>query len=235
MQFITEHLKNRTATEIKNHPFFKLMDNLTPEEADLLTFHSAVPFIHLGMTFRDINNFYFCYDNPKNEYEKIIDAHAREDKEHWELLLYDLQILGLNKSYALNDSIKLIWNEETDFFRKYIYSVLDRARSCGEDPFLRFVAMESAETTVRAFFDSLRRSATMVNELRNIELKYFGHYHIDTEIETQVNTEPFEKYEINPGNSDTYLDMANKHVDAFLEFLDGKMAIYPELIKKVVV
>ena len=46
-----------------------------------------------------------------------------------------------------------------------------------------------------------------------------------------MNTVPFEEYEVSEENLEIYLDMANKHVDAFLEFLDGKMAIFPKLIK----
>ncbi|VVM24532.1 hypothetical protein BSPWISOXPB_4550 [uncultured Gammaproteobacteria bacterium] len=40
-------------------------------------------FVHLAMTFRDINQMFYFTKHPKNDKQKAINAHAEIDSTHW--------------------------------------------------------------------------------------------------------------------------------------------------------
>lgn len=110
-------------------------------------------FIHLSMTFSDINTMYLKYENPTNEYQKAINDHVDEDSEHYKLFLHDLQVLGFDESQLLSESILQIWTSKTVEVRRYIYSVLGRVIACGDNVFLKAACMQAMESSVGMFFE----------------------------------------------------------------------------------
>ena len=126
MQRVLNHIENRAA-EVSRHPFIQQLNSVTADGAYTVLSNFALSFVHLSLTFRDINELYFSYDQPKDELERIVDSHARADAEHWKFLFEDLEALGVNQQRSATQYIERFWRPEDTYIRKYIYSVLARA------------------------------------------------------------------------------------------------------------
>ena len=230
MKTILNHIEKR-ATEVNNLPFFKLFDQVDAEQGYELLRKFAPSFVHLAMTFRDLNLLYLVAENPDNKYEREINAHAIADSEHWHFLLEDLELLSLNSEKPLTDTIKLLWADQDTYIREYIYSVLTRV-AIAKDYKEKFVLMEAAEAGVRVFFDTLKKNAKKIYDSRGIELKYFGDTHIDTEIETELDASVFDELEIPEAEQQKYIELVNAHYKSNRKFLDGKYKVALNHLKK---
>lgn len=134
------------------HPMLVKAANLNRDMPVRNRFDWAPAFIHLAMTFRDLNTMMLPYTNPENDLEKEINRHCAEDGDHWHMFLHDLEQLGFDEKQKVSDTVRLIWGENNQPVRKYIYSVLERFNRCGACPLMRYGYMEANETTVELFF-----------------------------------------------------------------------------------
>ncbi len=223
MNRIFSHIESK-AEQINHHAFMKLMNELTPESSYKLFKEITIAFVHLTMTFRDLNRLYYCYSEPKDIYQEYVNAHAEEDTKHWQFLLMDMEALSVDKTLPLTQAIPELWHDENLYLRKYIYSVLARAKSCSTCAIRRLTAMESGEAGVRVFFTGIKRSAAMVKALKGINLTYFGEHHIDTEMATKVNIDPFKEVTLADEDLAFCLNLVDEHFASFTEFLDSKYA-----------
>ena len=213
---------HREADRFKDHPFIKTYREADVHGAFAVLSSCANSFIHLAMTFRDTNTLYFMYDDPKDEYEKIVDAHARADAEHWQLLLDDLDALSLNVNRSTNDFIRTVWRDEDLYVREYIYGVLARAYQSKDTPIRRMAAMETIESVIDLLSYPARRNSALYREQLGIDLNYFGKTHVETELGTKADTAIFEEIELDAEEYKFCLAIVEDHFECYSRFLDNK-------------
>lgn len=212
--------------QAKDHALFRdialIPDQDIPER--LRTW--APLFVHLAMTFRDINQLYFAYLPPANDYEREINAHAEIDSTHWRFLLDDLKAIGLEHHVqSYEQAVTRIWPEEGLPIRHYIYSVVSRAQACGTSPLLRAAVMESGEATVKLFFSTTRLVAKRFQQVTGKTLRYFGDDHILSETNHPVDSRLFAEVVLDDDIAKHALSKVDAHFHNFGEFLDYKYLI----------
>ncbi|CAC9635298.1 hypothetical protein BTURTLESOX_2231 [bacterium endosymbiont of Bathymodiolus sp. 5 South] len=218
---INEHQKNTLC-----HKLFK--DVYSINQADVVEkMHLWAPlFVHLAMTFRDINQMFYFTKHPKNDKQKAINAHAEIDSTHWDMLKDDLKTLGLyDKVKNYGDAMNMIWLDRGAPIRNYMYQVIVRAQMCGDNVFLKIAALESGEATVKMFFNTTKYMADLYEKETGKKLHYFGNQHIDSEVDNAVDLSIFEQEEIDDETWNKSLYIIDAHFDEFQKFLDYKYSI----------
>lgn len=223
MERIYRRIEERVA-HARNHPLFSLVHNIDAAAVPAFVRAWATQFIHLTMTFRDINLLYLAYPQPSDAFERTITAHAQVDATHWTLLMADLRLLGLGGTMPLESAVRLIWADDELPVRHYIYSLAQRAMSCGESPFLRAACMEAGEATVKTFFTASREIARKFQSVTGTPLQYFGDAHVDSELETPVDAALFRAHVLPATQLPMALSLVDQHFDKFGPFLDHKLA-----------
>lgn len=225
MKRIFSQIKTRIDA-IESHPLFRDVHTLEDEQIPSMMKVWAPMFIHLSMTFRDVNRMFYAYLQPRDAYEREITAHADVDATHWRFLLDDLKTIGNDDDPCFyEEHLKQIWSDAGAPIRRYMYALVVRAQSCGESPYLRVASMESGEATVKLFFATTRLMAGRFKQVTGQTLKYFGEDHIRSEIDHAVDTPLFEKITIDDTTATTALTLVDAHFDKFKEFLDAKYFI----------
>ncbi|RKP46095.1 hypothetical protein D7S89_18600 [Trinickia fusca] len=182
--------------------------------------------IHLAMTFRDINKMYYHYENPGDQLERAINAHVNVDAEHWGMMVSDIKILGVNdKAHDCESAIRVIWDDLGFTVRKYMYSLISRARRCGECPLLKMASMEAGEATSKVFFTTSRRLAAMYEADTGNTLRYLGAEHIDSEVDNSIDSSVFLDQHLSDEKRMEAVSIVDDHFASFREFLDHKYEI----------
>jgi len=199
-------------------------DSLCPERFDPSfdyggAFDWTPMFIHISLTFRDLNTMYLPYPIPKNAFEAELNAHCEEDATHWTMLLDDLRALGIDRPILTSDVIRFIWSDLTRPSRRYMYSVCKAAWDAGDDVFLRFAFLEANEAMVGLYFDAVETAARRCAEQTGITLRYFGGEHMERENAAAVSSSLFEDAPIDELVLQAALENAQPHFQAFEEFL----------------
>ncbi|MFJ3368230.1 hypothetical protein [Pseudomonas sp. NPDC086251] len=218
---------DRQTENLRSHEAFLMISDLSSAEA-VQTLKGWGPlFVHLTMTFRDINLMYNLYPDPANDLERAINAHAAVDATHWEMLVTDLNALGVSddvKSYK--DAMTILWSQPGRPIRDYIYWVLHRAQRCGSSPLLKLTAMESCEATVKTFLTHTRPVRALFESATGAKLNYFGEGHIDSEVDNAINLSIFQEVELDPQTLTLALWIVNAHFDDFKVFI-GHLSGHP--------
>ncbi|SHA07316.1 hypothetical protein BTHERMOSOX_1261 [Bathymodiolus thermophilus thioautotrophic gill symbiont] len=178
------------------------------------------------MTFKDINQMFYHFPNPKNDMQKAINAHAEVDSTHWNMLKTDLQTLGIyNNVKDYGDAMDMIWLDAGAPIRSYMYHAIIRAQMCGDNVYLRMAAMEAGETTVKMFFNTTKYVAGLYEQKTGKQLHYFGNLHIDSEVDNAVDLSIFEQQKLDQETLEKALHIVDAHFDKFKDFLDYKYSI----------
>jgi hypothetical protein len=132
------------------------------------------------MGFRDLNKYFIRYLDPKNTFERAINAHAREDETHSVLLLSDWVALGMDSRFpgAPRDLLWWLTCDETEPSRRIDFELVSLMYH-NSDPLFRFTLVESMEAAGKVFFT---RTAPLVDQLGPDEaFPYYGKYHLERE------------------------------------------------------
>lgn len=213
---------NKRKDSFKDHPIFEISLKSDPALAKERFEFWAPGFIHLSMTFRDINTVFLPYKNPENDYQREISEHAAVDAEHWHMLLKDLDTLGLNKQKSLNNAISEIWDEQYRPAREYMYSVVNRLVNTNGCHFKKMALMESGEAGVKLFFGVVAHNSEEFERIYKQQLYYFGNAHVEDEIAHAADLSIFDEVELDPELRDECIALTNEHFDGFKQFLDYK-------------
>ncbi|NOI26467.1 hypothetical protein [Vibrio mediterranei] len=211
---------------ISSHKLFSDIERISVEEVPDKMKVWAPLFIHLTMTFRDINQMFYISPEPCDIYQQEINAHARIDSTHWHFLLDDLKVVGADDHPKFfKEHLNLIWSDTGAPIRQYMYALIGRAQSCGDSPFLRATVMESGEATVKLFFATTRLMAKRFKQATGKTLKYFGDDHLRSEVENPVDKSVFDDVVLDNATVQIALNLVDAHFDKFKDFLDAKYAI----------
>ncbi|MGG1947720.1 hypothetical protein AB1286_23475 [Trinickia sp. NRRL B-1857] len=225
MKQIFDRIRVEKAALLSHPVFAQLEDISVPQIKELMRIWSPL-LIHLAMTFRDINKMYYHYENPKTELERAINAHVDVDAEHWRMMISDIKTLGVNnRATDCETAIGIIWDDLGYTVRKYMYSLISRARRCGSDPLLKMAQMEAGEATSKVFFTTSRKLAAMYEEDTGAVLRYLGAEHIDDELDHSIDSSVFLKQVLSDEMRMKAVEIVDDHFASFREFLDHKYEI----------
>lgn len=212
---------NRQNEILKSHEVFLKVRDISSVEATALLKVWGPLFVHMTMTFRDVNLMYNAYEHPQNDFERAINGHAYVDATHWEMLVTDLESMGVGhqvKNYK--DAMSIIWLDQGKPIRDYIYWVMHRAQSCGSSPALKITAMESCESTVKTFLTQTRHISMLFKRETGVALNYFGEDHIESEVVNAVDLSIFHEIELDQETLTTALWIVNSHFQDFKIFVE---------------
>lgn len=210
----------------QGHAFFSRAHEISEDSVVEKLRIWAPLFVHLAMTFRDINRMYYVYPTPSSDFERAINAHAKVDGTHWQLLIDDLRAIGVDKDVGgYGDAVRAIWSDRGEPIRNYMYWVLHRAQRCASSPFLKIVAMESGEATVKLFFSTTSHVASAFERKTGAKLGYFGNRHVESEIDNAVDLRPFEAVVLDDETLRHARWIVEDHFEKFNAFLDYKLQI----------
>lgn len=211
---------------LSSHPVFGQLEDISvPQIKELMRIWSPL-LIHLAMTFRDINKMYYLYPEPETELERAINAHVDVDAEHWRMMVSDIKTLGVNdRATDCESAIDIIWDDLGFTVRKYMYSLISRARRCGRDPLLKMAQMEAGEATSKVFFTTSRKLAAMYEADTGNTLRYLGAEHIDDELDHSIDSSVFLKQTLSDETTMQAVEIVDEHFASFREFLDHKYEI----------
>jgi hypothetical protein len=208
------------------HDFFTLARGIGADGVTAKLRIWAPLFVHLAMTFRDVNRMYYAYARPANALEHAINAHAQVDATHWQMLVDDLAAIGIDHEVAsYGDAMKAIWSERGVPIRHYMYWVLHRAQRCARSPCLKLAAMAAGEASVGLFFATTRRVASLFEAETGRKLGYFGDSHARSEADHPLDLRAFEDIQLDEDTLREAHWIVDDHFEKFTAFLDYKRQI----------
>lgn len=176
MKDILALIKNKQQVYAKS-PLFKFMQDENIHPIKRLAFAPcAAPFI---MSFADLNKYVLRQEPTNDKIQKILNQHTYEDDSHWQWFLEDMQKLGFNCSLPFNDSLKLLWSEETRVSRLLTYQLYQYIAQ--SEPIEKLVVLEAIEATSDILVLATKQITEELQLLTNQEYKYFGECHFDAE------------------------------------------------------
>ena len=164
-------------------------DSISPEIR--LSFSPSMLYYLMG--FKDVLSA-LSIENPKTEFDKMINAYCVEDAEHWRWYLQDLEKLGYNiNSWGKNipDFCNNVWSKETEINRKTIFALIKYANSTN-DPLVKLTLIQIFEATGVLFIGYTRKAAIAMG--KDDDLLYFGRVHYEEEFGHTVQSNDLTNY-----------------------------------------
>ncbi|MEB7883006.1 hypothetical protein [Serratia fonticola] len=155
------------------HKFFLHLRNTAIPLEKRLSFLPGMS--HFIMSFGDINKYVLPFSDPKDELEKSINKHAKEDANHWPWFITDLQQLHMNESSPFTDVLQYLWSEGLAASRKLTYDLIELM--AGKDAKTRLVIIEVMEATGNVMFTTLNE----VTAGSSLKLEFCGSLHASHE------------------------------------------------------
>lgn len=129
--------------------------------------------------FADLNKFVLRDDASQEPLQQMINTHAREDDQHWQLYLKDLWTLGMNDVMDFSSALRLLWGEESRKSRQIVYSLAGLIASAS--PEMRMVILKVIEEASSVSFKVFIQAAREFQQLTGERLYYFGEVHLELE------------------------------------------------------
>ncbi|MBD1803953.1 hypothetical protein H6F98_00475 [Microcoleus sp. FACHB-SPT15] len=158
-------------------PLFEFMKDSKIDPRQRLSF--APCGAHFVMSFADLNKYIFREYPPCNQLQELINEHTYEDDHHLVWFLEDLEKLGFAHSLSFPDALRFLWGEQTKHTRQLSYRLAGYALQ--SDPLRKLVVIETIEAMGNVFFSCTTQVALELQEITQIEYRYFGSVHLNVE------------------------------------------------------
>ncbi|MES1186014.1 MAG: hypothetical protein ABUL60_19525 [Myxococcales bacterium] len=176
MKLVIDRLEEKTR-EFSQLPLFAFLRDESIEPRKRLAFVPSVA--HFVMSFADLYAFVLQVDPPGDEYQALVNAHAREDENHWRWFLDDMEKLGLDDRVRFSDALRFIWSDATVKTRALTY------RMCrlgyGATSLEKLVLVHVIEAAGKVTIDGVSAVGTSYSKQTGKKLVYLGHHHLATE------------------------------------------------------
>lgn len=158
-------------------PFFNFVQDQSIPPIQRLAFAPcAASFI---MSFADLNKYALRQEPTNDKIQKILNQHTYEDDFHWQWFLEDLQKLGFNHNLQFNDSLRLLWSEETKTSRLLSYQLYQYIAQ--SEPIEKLIVLEAIEATSDVLVSVTKLVTDELQLTTNHNYRYFGECHFDAE------------------------------------------------------
>jgi hypothetical protein len=176
MRRVIEELERCTA-ELAKAPLFDFLRDTSIDPRRRLSFAPCVA--HFVMTFADLYSLVLREDPPKDKYQELVNAHTREDENHWRWFLADLEKLGCDPRLPFSEALRFVWGDATVQMRLLSYQM---CRLGFQAPSLRkLVLVHCIEAAGKVTIGEVARVGAEFAATTGQRLVYFGQHHSDTE------------------------------------------------------
>jgi hypothetical protein len=158
-------------------PLFDFLRDTSIEPRDRLSFAPCVA--HFVMTFADLYALVLREEPAKDRYQEIVNAHTREDENHWRWFLADLDKLGADPRMAFSDALRFVWSGATVQMRLLSYHMC--RLGLGADSIRKLVLVHCIEAAGKVTVGEVAAVGKEFAALTGKRLVYFGPHHSDTE------------------------------------------------------
>jgi hypothetical protein len=134
---------------------------------------------HFAMTFGDLCTLVLKQEPATDEYQQLVNTHAREDEGHWRWYLEDLVLLGEDRELRYSHAIRQIWSAGTVRMRRLSYQLCGLA--LGGDSLRRLVLVQCIEGAFQVTLAGLMPVASELARRTGKVLTYMGPGHSDVE------------------------------------------------------
>jgi hypothetical protein len=183
MKEVLELIEERKK-EFAKLPFFEYLADQSIDPRQRLVW--APCFVHIAMSFAELNKCVLRQEPTDNPIQKIINKHTYEDDSHWIWFLEDIEKLGFHYGLNFIDTIKFLWSEPIQKTRQLGYQLFSLCNSF-KDPILRLIIIEAIEGTSDV---GLPFTAIVAQELKQITGKdylFFNDNHFTVESGHTIN------------------------------------------------
>lgn len=177
MKKVYEHIGVR-AFAFAKQPLFSHMRDETADPAQRLRFMPCMA--HFVMAFADLYNFVLPEDPAGDRNLELVNAHLREDSDHWKWFLVDLANANLDPELRFTDALRFVWSEQTVETRLLSYRICQLSgglRSSAE----KLVMINCIEATGKVALEALAVAGGGLERQLGRKLVYFGGHHVETE------------------------------------------------------
>jgi hypothetical protein len=176
MKPVMERLEQKTR-EFSQAPLFGFLRDARIEPKKRLAFVPSVA--HFVMSFADLYAFVLQVTPPSDEYQELVNAHAREDENHWRWFLDDMAKLGFDEQVRFSDALRFIWSDATVKTRALTYQMC--RLGYGATSLEKLVLVHVIEAAGKVTIDGVSAVGTEYSKQTGKKLVYLGHHHLATE------------------------------------------------------
>jgi len=176
MKTVMQRIEQKTA-EFAQAPLFGFLRDQSIEPRKRLAFVPSVA--HFVMSFADLYSFVLQVEPAQDRHQELVNAHAREDENHWRWFLDDMEKLGFDERVRFSDALRFVWGEATVKTRALTY------RMCrlgyGASSLEKLVLVHVIEAAGKVTVDGVSAVGTEYSKQTGKKLVYLGHHHLATE------------------------------------------------------
>lgn len=176
MKAVIERLEQKTL-EFARLPLFEFLRDGRVDPRKRLSFAPSVA--HFVMSFADLYSFVLQAHPATDEYQKLVNAHAQEDAEHWRWFLDDLEKLGFDETVRFTDALRFVWSKPTENTRALTYKMCQLG--CGKSSLEKLVLVHVIEAAGKVTVDGVSAVGTEYWKQTGKKLVYLGPHHLATE------------------------------------------------------
>jgi len=223
MKQVIERIEQRSAA-FAQLPLFAFLRDHSIDPRKRLSFAPSVA--HFVMSFADLYDFVLQVHPPGDAYQELVNAHAREDENHWRWFLDDLQKLGFDEKLSFSDALRFVWSDATSHTRALTYKMC--RLGYGASSLEKLVLVHVIEAAGKVTVDGVSAVGVEYSKQAGKKLVYLGHHHLATEsahtIEDAQVHRGIEAITLDPDQRAGLLSMVDQGFDAFTAFTDDMLA-----------
>jgi hypothetical protein len=172
LQAIDTHL-----TEYRTAPFFGRLRDTGIDPRQRLSFAPSV--VHYVMSFADLYTLVLREEPPRDELQRLINAQTREDENHWQWFLKDLDTLDEDPAVPFTDAVRFVWSDATIQMRLLTYQLC--RLGFGADSLRKLVLIHVIEATGKAVIETLADVGQEFGAATGRRLVFLGPHHVEAE------------------------------------------------------
>lgn len=176
MQRVMQRLDERVA-DYEKAPLFAFLRDTSIEPERRLAFLPSVA--HFVMSFADLYGLVLREEPPRDKYQELVNAHTREDGDHWKWFLADLDKLGMDKEMPFSDALRAVWNEGTVQMRMLTYHMVRLGFQASS--LRKLVLVHCIEATGKVTVKHVSAVGKELSMRTGKKLTYVGGHHFETE------------------------------------------------------
>lgn len=184
-------------------------------------------FAYFANAFSDINRYILPYAEPRDEFERLINAHAAEDAEHNGLIVRDMRLPHFAAKFGdwrFADCLEFLWSDSLAATRLIAYGIAGLAAEATE-PRLRYCLIVVIEELGNEFFEVSHQC-----DIRGQASGYFGDVHLGFEpghlhlaprsSEALQLAEVFEQQPLDPAQAELAWSIMQRCHDLFVTMVE---------------
>jgi hypothetical protein len=176
MKSVIERLNEKTR-EFARAPLFDYLNDRSIEPRKRLSFAPSVA--HFVMSFADLYAFVLQAPAKGDVYQELVNAHAREDENHWRWFLDDLEKLGFDERVTFSDALRFLWSDSTVNTRALTYKMC--RLGYGASSLEKLVLVHVIEAAGKVTVEHVAAVGAEYSKQSGKRLVYMGQHHFATE------------------------------------------------------